>query len=70
RTNSTYVTKTRTHLNPLSNFTINQSTPNNYYILSINSNRRLRWTKPNTTPKNHSLLINCSHRMNNRYFII
>lgn len=46
------------------NLTINQPKPNTNYSHIINFNRRVRRAKSNPTSKNHSILINRTHRMN------
>ena len=70
RPNLTYMTKTSTHISTLPNPPIHQPKPNLNPINSIHYNWRLRGTKPNPTMKNHSLLINRPHRLNNSNFTI
>ena len=68
--NPTHMTKTSTHICTLPNPPIHQPRLNLNPINFIHYNWRLRRTKPNPTTKNHSLLINCPHRLNNSNFTI
>ena len=70
RPNPVDMTKTYASISPLPNLAINQPKPNTIRIHVVHSNRRVRWVKSNPTPKNHGLLINHLHRMNNSHLTV
>ena len=65
RPNPVDMTKTHTSISPLSNLAINQPKPTTIHIHTVHPNWRVRWVKSHPMPKNHGLLINRPHRMNN-----
>lgn len=64
RADPVYLTKTRP-LRPNPTNPSNKPHPPNCARRSLNPSRRMRWTKPNPTTKNPSLLINCPPWLNN-----
>src|SRR3712207_8101470 len=59
------MTKTSPNISPISNLTLNQPEHLTNHSRAVNPSRRLRWSQPNPTTKNYSILINRSYRMNN-----
>lgn len=64
------MTKTSPFIHPLSNFPFNWLNHDNISSHSLNHGWWLRRTKPNSTTKNLSILLNCPYRMNGSYHYI